>query len=272
MRVNLNLATRPYLELRPVLARLRAAAVILLVLALPMLLVIRAAETRARLAEAKVDQLRSNIALLQREQARARALTRQGPNAQVLGQAAFLNELFRRKSFGWTAAMSDLETTLPSGVQVQVINPVVGSDGRVIIQLRIVGARDRAVDLVHNLERSRYFAAPRLIAESANQNSGGQGRPGLTEISSPTDVTFDILADYRPLPNSHPVGRGRTKASPELEKAAAQAPAPASSQAQLTNPDPTPAPKTGAKVRYHSSPPFANGGLPPIPPPLGERP
>lgn len=270
MRISLNLATRPYLELRPVLARLRAAAVVLFVLALPMLLVIRVAETRARLAEAKVDQLRGNIAQLERAQAQARALTRQGPNAQVLAQAAFLNELFRRKSFAWTAAMSDLETTLPSGVQVQAIDPVVSPNGLVTIRMRVTGGRERAVDVVHNLERSRYFAAPHVVAEAlANQNSGNQGRPGLTEIASPADVTFDILADYRPLPNSHPSsGRGRSKPSPGFAQAAPAA----ASQAQLTNPDPAPAPKASPKTQYHPSPPFANGGLPPIPPPLGERP
>ncbi len=271
MNINLNLATRPYLELRPVYGRLRTAAVLFFVLALPMLLVLRTAQSRAQLAQARVDQLRNNIALLRRQQANARALTRQGANAQVLDQAAFLNELFRRKSFSWSATMSDLETTLPAGVQVQVINPVIASDGRVSLQLRIVGARDRAVEVVHNLERSRHFIAPRLVAEAANQNNSTQGRPALQEVSA-SEVTFDILAEYRPLPNSHPsTGRGRPgKLAAEVRETPAEAP-----QAQLTNPEATPAPQplpsNRNPLRYHPSPPVTTGGLPAIPPPLGER-
>ncbi len=208
MKITLNLATRPYIELRPIYARLRIIMLVLAVLALPMLLALRVEQTRARAATARVDQLRRNIALLEAQERHARALLQQPDNAGLLSQVDFLNELFRRKAFSWTATMADLETTLPTGVQVLSIDPVIAPDGHVTIRLRVSGARDRAVEVVRNLEHSRHFVAPRLASEAlANQNAGGGAAGSVRQVAdvggSPTDVSFDILADYRPLPHSH---------------------------------------------------------------------
>ena len=241
MNINLNLATRPYIELRSVYARLRVFAVGLVVLALPMLLVVHLEETKARLAEARVTQLESNIALLRRQQTQARALAVEGPNASVLTQAAFLNSLFRRKAFSWTATMSDLEETLPYGVQVQFIDPVIAPDGHVAIRLRVVGAREHAVEVVRNLEHSRHFIAPRLVSEALANPTGTAARQPLAVSTAlaggASDVTFDILADYRPLPNSHDSAALRALKGPSAGPVRSGAPAArAVGQAQLTNP------------------------------------
>ncbi len=220
MKISLNLATRPYIELRPIYARLRLMMLVLVVLALPMLLVLRVEQNKAQQATARVDQLKRNIALLEAQQRSARALLQQPDNAGLLAQADFLNQLFRRKAFSWTATMSDLETTLPAGVQVLSIDPVVAADGHVTIRLRVSGPRDRAVAVVRNLERSRHFLAPRLASESLANLSGSAASSGAGSVrqvaqtapigpggsaigGSATDVAFDILADYRPLPHSH---------------------------------------------------------------------
>jgi type IV pilus assembly protein PilN len=240
MKITLNLATRPYIELRPIYARLRLMMLVLAVLALPMLLVLRVEQVKARESLARVDQLKHNIALLQAQQRAARALMQQPENAGVLAQADFLNELFRRKAFSWTATMSDLETTLPAGVQVLSIDPVVAPDGHVTIRMRVSGARERAVDVVRNLEHSRHFIAPRLASEAlANQNSGsGSSSARMVDTASAsTDVAFDILADYRPLPHSHdraglPAGKG------VLPGGAAEASAPEGAEVQSAQPAP----------------------------------
>jgi type IV pilus assembly protein PilN len=89
--------------------------------------------------------------------------------------------------------MTDLETVLPTGVQVMAIDPIVAPDGHVTIRLRVPGERGRALDLIRNLEKSRHFASPRLASETL---ASGQGPQNV----STGDVNFDILADYRPLP------------------------------------------------------------------------
>jgi type IV pilus assembly protein PilN len=117
----------------------------------------------------------------------------------VLSQSQFLNQMFARKAFSWTAVMMDLENVLPSGVQVMNIDPVVSRDGKVTIRLRVSGAHDRGVDLVRNLEHSHRFLAPRLARETAESNQNG--RP-VEQVSATSSVNFDLLAEYNPLPDT----------------------------------------------------------------------
>ena len=139
------------------------------------------------------------IHALQAQRQQFQTQMREPQNAAVLSQAQFLNQLFARKSFSWTAVMMDLENVLPSGVQVQNIDPVISSkDGKVTIRLRISGAHDKAVDLVRNLEHSRRFLAPRLARETAENNQTG-GRQ-IEQVSATSNVNFDLLAEYNPLP------------------------------------------------------------------------
>jgi type IV pilus assembly protein PilN len=126
---------------------------------------------------------------------------REPQNASVLSQSQFLNHVFARKAFSWTAVMMDLENVLPSGVQVLNIDPVVSSkDGKVTIRLRVSGAHDRGVDLVRNLERSHRFLSPRLARETAESNQNG--RPIEQVNNTASNVNFDLLAEYNPLPET----------------------------------------------------------------------
>jgi type IV pilus assembly protein PilN len=103
--------------------------------------------------------------------------------------------------------MMDLENVLPIGVQVTSIEPAISSDGNVMIRLRVSGERDRAVQLVRNLERSKRFLAPRLTGEASQTKEGaaqGSGNSNFnsanTNPNAPPAVEFEILADYNPLP------------------------------------------------------------------------
>jgi type IV pilus assembly protein PilN len=152
---------------------------------------------------------------MQRQQASYQALMRQPQNAAVLTQSDFLNDLFRRKAFSWTAIMTDLETVLPAGVQVLSIDPQVSPSGHVTIRMRVSGARDRAVDLVKNLEGSKHFASPRLSSEAlATANSGNQQ---ALPVNASADVNFDILADYKPLPMDEKSSKAEKQEKPETK-------------------------------------------------------
>jgi type IV pilus assembly protein PilN len=94
--------------------------------------------------------------------------------------------------------MMDLENVLPAGVQVTAIEPQITKEGDVNIRLRVTGDRDRAVELVENLERSKRFLAPRLTSESLQANQGTGAAAQLQTI--PGAVEFDILSGYNPLP------------------------------------------------------------------------
>ncbi len=219
MRITVNLATRPFIELRPVYTRLRIWMAVLLVLAIPLWFLAHFEQQKAAVATARVRKMQNSVEQMQRQQQGYQALMRQPQNAAVLTQSDFLNDLFRRKAFSWTATMTDLETVLPAGVQVLSIDPQVTPDGHVTIRMRVSGARERAIELVKNLEGSKHFAYPRLSGESlATSNNGNQ--PAMP-VNAASDVNFDILADYRPLTLSQEhAEREEKKAEKKEEKQA----------------------------------------------------
>ena len=203
MRISVNLATKPFVELRPLLARLRIAMALLAVLALGLGVALHSLNRKASAVEAQAARMASQTAALQGERQRNEARMRQPANAAVLERSRFLNTVFARKSFSWTAVMMDLERVLPAGVQVTSIEPQVAGDGTVSIRLRVSGDRDRAVQLVRNLETSSRFLGPRLSGEAAQATNQLLQRTGMGDggvPSVPGTVQFDILSGYNPLP------------------------------------------------------------------------
>ena len=220
MRITLNLASKPFIELRPLYARLRWLMAILLLIAIPLWFLLRVEQRKAAIANAKLQAVEDSIHRLENQQRSYQALMRQPQNAAVLTQAAFLNQLFAEKAFSWTAVMMDLETVLPAGVQVMNIDPEIEKSGAVTIRLRVNGQRDRAVDLVRNLEHSRRFLQPRLASESLETTTTGN-QANFQSANGPTNVNFDVLAEFNPLPD-----REAAKTTPKEAPAATDSPAP----------------------------------------------
>ena len=198
MRISVNLATRPFVELRPLYQRLRIIMAGLAVLALVLGILLHSETKKAHTQQALMDALVQKTRGFQQERANNEARMHQPANAAVLERSQFLNALFIKKSFSWTAIMMDLENVLPAGVQVTSIEPQILTDGTLQIRLRVVGDRDRAVDLVKNLERSQCFVAPRLASEAAQTQDPNQHNTGAPVNLNA--VEFDILAGYNPLP------------------------------------------------------------------------
>jgi type IV pilus assembly protein PilN len=202
MRITVNLATRPFIELRPFLLRLRIVMAVLVVVAVGAIIGAHLLQKKLDVAKAQIDQVHAKVVKAQQEKQGNERRMSEPANAAVLARAHFLNTLFLTKSFSWTAVMMDLETVLPSGVQVTSIEPQIASDGDVIIRLRVSGDRDRAVQLVRNLERSRRFLAPRLTGEAVQAKEAATQGTNVAAANSvaPPGVEFEILANYNPLP------------------------------------------------------------------------
>jgi type IV pilus assembly protein PilN len=196
MRITLNLATRPFADLGPAMKRLRIAMAVLAVIGIGLGVGLHAIHRKAEVARARDHSLDGQIARITQERQRYTDLMRQPPNAQLLKQADVLNKLFDEKAFSWTLAMEDLETVLPGGVMVSTLEPARAKDGHITLHLRVIGPRDRAVDLVRNLEHSKHFLLPRIVSENAESTD----RPGqqIEPVSVSDRVDFDLLADYKP--------------------------------------------------------------------------
>lgn len=242
MRITLNLATRPFVELNRIYRQLRIAIAVLALVAVGLGIWLSVLNASARQEQLAVDMLNRKAESLQRERATNQARLRQPQNEAALQRNAFLNNLFARKSFSWTAVLMDLEQVLPSGVQVSAIEPAIAPSGEVTIRLRVLGDRDKTVEFVRNLENSRRFIAPRLVGETQqarDRSAGGatgarfangqmqpiyeQSQPGT--LPPVAGVEFEINAGYNPLQPTIREGINGHAPSPVANEAPAPVPA-----------------------------------------------
>jgi type IV pilus assembly protein PilN len=195
VRVTINLASRQFADIAPALKNLRTAMAALAGVAVLLLVALHFVHGKAEIARQHEHSLDANVAQLRQEQQGYQATMRQPENARTLQQAENLNQIFDQKAFSWTLAMEDLETVLPAGVQVTTLEPAF-KNGQITVHLRVVGPRDRDVELVQNLEHSRHFVMPRIVGESA-ESTGGPNQQAQP-VSASSRMDFDVLADYNP--------------------------------------------------------------------------
>ena len=197
MRISLNLATRPYADIGPALKRLRISMAVLVVVGIGLGLGLRAFHQKAVEARATEQLVQSKIDAIDRERQGYQDLMRQPANDALLKQVTALNQLIDEKTFSWTLGMEDLETVLPGGVQATTLEPVRDAKtGIITLKLRVIGPRDRSVDLVENLEHSKHFLLPSIVSEST-ESTGGAGER-LEPPSASNRVNFELLAQYNP--------------------------------------------------------------------------
>ena len=202
--------------------------------------------SRAEAARARDHSLDGQIARITQEREGYQNLMRQPDNAKLLLQAQALNKLFDEKTFSWTLALEDLETVLPGGVMVSTIEPVREKDGHITLHLHVIGPRDRAVELVSNIEHSRRFLFPRIVGENS-EATGGAGEK-LQPVSASNRVNFELLAEYNP--STAEERKAIRKAAHAAEIAASQPP-PALIAAH-------PLPVTQGRPPYNGAPQPAN--------------
>jgi type IV pilus assembly protein PilN len=214
MRVTLNLATRPYADIGPAIKLLRIAMAVLVVIGIGLGVGLHAFHQQAEVARKTEQQVQSQIDVIKQERQGYHELMQQPANAQLLAQAKALNQLIDEKTFSWTLAMEDLETVLPGGVQTTTLDPARDAKtGIITLKLRVIGPRDRAVDLVQNLEHSKHFLFPNIVSESM-ESAGGPGERQEPPSAS-NRVNFELQAQY----NSDTALNRKTQ--PQAEKSAA---------------------------------------------------
>ena len=188
MRLNINLATKPYLDVRRVL--MQWGSLVLLLALCTATLAWKAVVNWREASEvnAKIDVLRNEIADLDREHQHALALLQQPQNVPVLNTSKFLNGLIARKTFSWTRVFMQLEQIMPSRLHVVSISPELQATNTVEVHLTVAGtSRDAAVELVKRLEQSPSFRDARIVEESSIQGTGSQDT-----------VQFLVVAVYMP--------------------------------------------------------------------------
>ena len=238
MRFRINLASQPYENARRFFTQWGLALTALFVVS--GLLVFAAAkswrvthslsrsisEERDRLDKLNTQE-KSDLEILNKEQ-----------NRDVRERALAINALILRKQFSWTRIFSDLEKMMPTRLHVVAITPQLTPSDEIEIRMQVAGdSRDKAIELVQNMEKAPDFREAQILSETTAQK-GSQGDP----------VSFEISAVYVPAAaaaiseaeKSVPVSKEKSSTEPKNESPKRQ-PGKTENKAQQ------PAPPTGGK-------------------------
>jgi type IV pilus assembly protein PilN len=187
MRVDINLASRPYEDSSSVWVRWGGAVAVVGLITIVLLYSVVAGWITARKDRILIAERQQQIAERDQEKAQAEAILNLPENRTTRDRSQFLNDLFRRKAFSWTKVFEDLEKVMPARLHVVSIQPAM-ADNELEIKLVVAGeSRERALELVRKMESSQHFHQTQIEQESSQ---GGQ--------AAGDNVQFDITAVYIP--------------------------------------------------------------------------
>ena len=166
MRVDINLATRPYEDAREFWARWGLAVGVLALLTLALLTVAARGWVNAGRDRQSIRRLQQEIAELDRERDNAQAYLDRPANRSTRDQSQFLNGLIQRKAFSWTRVFADLETVMPINLHVVSLKPELNEENQLQLEMKVTGdSRAGALELVRRMEGSPHFQGTQLVAE-----------------------------------------------------------------------------------------------------------
>jgi type IV pilus assembly protein PilN len=183
MRVPINIATRPFVNLRPFLLTAGLLGMVTVVLTVLVLVVgvnkwQEHASTRAKLTQ--LDRERSRL-LVEREDL-VRELSQ--PNADALLQRKlFLDELVERRRLSWIELFFDLQEDLPPQVRIVSLSPTLQEGGRLALDLRVAGrSASDVISFVQALEADKKFQ--NVVLRSQQEGTGGGSDRLLAQLSA----------------------------------------------------------------------------------------
>ena len=186
MRLDINLATRPYEDAREFWTRWGLGVGLLGLLTVLLLVFAVRGWIHAGRDRREIAQLQLQIVERDTERAKAQAYLDMTANRSTRDQSQFLNGLIQRKAFSWTRVFEELELVMPSSLHVVALRPELNDQNQMELEMRVVCAtRAAAVELVHRMEGSRHFQGAQLVQESQSGDVGGV-------------VTASVIAVYVP--------------------------------------------------------------------------
>jgi type IV pilus assembly protein PilN len=174
MRLDINLATRPYEDAREFWARWGLGVGLLGVLTLALLGLAVRGWTNAGRDRHNIGHLQEQIAERDAERAQAQAYLDLVANRSTRDQSQFVNGLIQRKAFSWTRVFEDLERVIPSNLHVVSLRPELNEQNQMQLDMKVAcDTRAAAVELVHRMEGSKHFQGAQLVQEGSGETGTG---------------------------------------------------------------------------------------------------
>jgi Tfp pilus assembly protein PilN len=189
MRLDINLATRPYEDARQFWLRWGTGLGVLGIVTLALLALTASGWYDARIDRRKINDLKAQIAERDRERSNAEAVLAQPQNRVIRDKSQYLNFLIARKAFSWTKAFEDLEKVMPARLHLLSIKPELNDDNQLAIKMVVGGdSYEHANDLLRRMETSTRFKQPTITqqAQESGQQNGDTMKAEITALYAPT--------------------------------------------------------------------------------------
>jgi type IV pilus assembly protein PilN len=174
MRLDINLATRPYEDAREFWGRWGLGVGLLGLLTLFLLGLTVNGWIKAGRDRHQIAQLQAQIAQRNTERAEEQAILDMAVNRSTRDQSQFLNGLIQRKAFSWTRVFEELEQVMPPNLHVVSLRPELNEQNQVELSMKVAGdTRAAPIELVHRMEGSKHFQGAQLTSEVGGQPGAG---------------------------------------------------------------------------------------------------
>ncbi len=165
IRLDLNLASHPYEDAGSFYRRWGTALGVLLLVTLGLVGVAVREWMNTRSISREISSIHKQIDDLDDKKNQAQAILNRPENRGTRERSGFVNDLIVFKSFSWTLVMADMETLMPTRIHIASIQPERDKEGQIEVKITAGGdAPEKGVELLQNLEKSRYFSKPVLRA------------------------------------------------------------------------------------------------------------
>jgi type IV pilus assembly protein PilN len=199
MRLDINLASRPYEDAPQFWMRWGTALAAACILTLALLAITISGWMAARKDHAKIADLKREIEQRDRTRQAAEDFLNRPENRATRDESQFLNQLIERKAFSWTLVLEDMEKVMPSRVHLVSIHPELDDENQLSLKMIVAGdSRDKALELARRMEESKHFAQTYIQNENYSPSNNG-GDP----------FAFNIVATY--VPDTEPVAAPAVK-------------------------------------------------------------
>jgi type IV pilus assembly protein PilN len=170
-----NLATRPFLNTRPVWLLTAVAGIIALALLAANVHLYLAANEATLALVARENELAATRKSLEGELRKDITSLDQVGWKQMEARTDGVNVVLRERGFSWSAMLNDLERVLPFDVRLVQIAPTVNKDGIKLSLRGIARTRDAMLELLDGLIADPSFDDPLPSVENTPEDSSVPG-------------------------------------------------------------------------------------------------
>ena len=200
MRLNINLASQKYEDVRQFYVRWSIAIGLSALLMLVLIALAWRNFSNSSESGQRTKQLQAEIDALQKQRAAAEAISNLPENHDVTEQKNYWNKQINRRQLSWTQLFNDLQRIMPARAFLSSVHPEMTLDNRLKLTLVVMGdTHENGLELQKKMEKSERCRSPQITAETMQKQA-------KTEAQL---FKFDIVTYYSPA--ATPVARTSNK-------------------------------------------------------------